>query len=191
MVPASRQTSGPHVLVVEADAMALQRSSVLLAKRGFTVTAIASDDLAFGSACNTLPAAVVMSLNTRDGDRLPFLTQLAGDRRTRRIPVVISTCDDDELRGRVRESGIDVHFISLSSTDDLVIELLRIIRHSTQTWTSADFPAVCPKCGAQSGMPRLVATVPSGGVEITAACSACSHEWDIHRESDRLPNQES
>lgn len=187
----SSRSHGPHILVVDADAVTLQQSSVLLEKRGFTVTAIASDDLAFGNACDTKPAAVVTSLNSRDGDRLPFLSRLATDGRTRRIPVVISACDDDELRGRVRESGIDVHFVSISSADGLVLELLRIIRHSSLNWTPADFPLACPNCGSQTGMPRVVATVPSGGVEITAACSACSHAWDVHRESERLPSPES
>jgi transcription elongation factor Elf1 len=49
-----------------------------------------------------------------------------------------------------------------------------------------EFPATCPNCNTQSGVPRSVSTTTDGGTFVIVVCHQCAQEWRVDRKPDRL-----
>lgn len=50
----------------------------------------------------------------------------------------------------------------------------------------AEFPATCPHCKTQSGVPRSVSTTIDGGTFVIVVCNRCAQQWRVDRRPDWL-----
>jgi len=100
-------TVRPRVLVVEDERRDADLVLALASKRGLATEVVTSVADAVSAIERAIPSGVVLDLRLPDGRGEKVLEFLKGSARTRHVPVVVVTVEDDE--GRSRPLGADDH----------------------------------------------------------------------------------
>jgi signal transduction histidine kinase len=100
-------TERPRVLVVEDERRDADLVLALAAKHGLATEVVTTLADALSAIERAVPSGVVLDLRLPDGRGEKVLELLKGSARTRQVPVVVLTVEDDE--GRSRLLGADDH----------------------------------------------------------------------------------
>jgi CheY-like chemotaxis protein len=123
----------PRVLVVDDHEDTRSMSVIVLRSQGFNAAAAEGAAAGFAAACSNLPDVIVTDLAMPDGDGWEFVRQLAGDSRTKDIPVVVLTaCATETVRERARRERCAGLFFKPCAPDVLAGELRRLIAERVQ-----------------------------------------------------------
>jgi DNA-binding response OmpR family regulator len=182
-------TASSTVLVVDDDPKGSALIAQALRKRGFDVASAASSDAALRSVHNVHPSAIVVVLEPKTASSLLVLVrQLASDDITEEIPVLVARCDDESLMAQAQRIGNVVVLLGDCSPETVANEVNRVLLESAGPPPTAnvrlEFPAICPSCGEQAGMPRSVSTATNRGTYISLMCEKCAQEWRVFRQAD-------
>lgn len=130
------------------------------------------------------PAAVVVVLESpASSSFLPLIRQLASDKQTQEIPVIVARCDDESLLTQAQRVGNVVVLFGDCSPETVATEVDRVVSEPAPR-AAPSFPVTCPTCGEQAGMPRSVSTAVNNGTYISLFCEKCSQEWRVFRQAD-------
>jgi len=129
----------PLVLIVDAHQDTRELYALALPPLGFEVLAVEDSAEAYSRAWETHPDIIVTEMALRYRDGWELLRDLKGDARTRDIPVVVVTGNDQpSVRTRAEREGCAAFFGKPCVPEDLALELRHLLtRHISDDHAAA------------------------------------------------------
>ncbi len=122
----------PLVLIVDGHQDTRELYTLALPALGFDVVAVGGSAEAYSRAWESHPDIIVTELMLRHHDGWELLRSLKGDPRTRDIPVIVVTGDDQPpVRNRAAREGCAAFFGKPWLPEDLAVGLRQVLNRHT------------------------------------------------------------
>ncbi|MFZ9887817.1 MAG: response regulator [Myxococcota bacterium] len=180
-----------RILVIDDSLTIRKLVAISLERAGFQVALASTGNEGLEQAQRVQPDLIALDFKLPDLGAEEVLIRLAQDPRTSRIPVILMSARDDDVRGSMRTSGNAIDFVSKPFNEAVIVGRVRNALANTgaaptpaSAAASSIAPAVPSRVGATSATPRPAAPSaapraapslsPSLSRAVTPASSAAS-----------------
>lgn len=159
-----------RILVIDDSLTIRKLVAISLERAGFEVSLASTGNEGLEQAQRVQPDLIALDFKLPDLGAEEVLIRLAQDPRTSRIPVILMSARDDDVRGSMRTSGNAIDFVSKPFNEAVIVGRVRnALANSTATATAAPVapmasagrtstPPAAPRASAPSAVPRPAAS---------------------------------
>lgn len=129
----------PLVIVIEDEADARELVARMLTRAGFAVQGVGGGEAGLALARAKAPALILLDIFLPDGSGWRVLQNLKQDPKTREIPVIVLSVNED--RAHALSLGAAEHIVKPADRDQLAATVMRFARQQPRAIGSAEKPA--------------------------------------------------